>query len=34
VPDSVLGNTKELQKYAAISYDHAKSLKAKPTKKK
>jgi TfoX/Sxy family transcriptional regulator of competence genes len=34
VPDGVLGKTKELQKYLASSYDYAKSLKAKPTKKK
>jgi hypothetical protein len=34
VPDGVLGKTKELQKYVAASHDYAKSLKAKPTKKK
>jgi TfoX/Sxy family transcriptional regulator of competence genes len=34
VPDGVLGKSKELQKYVARSYDFAKSLKAKPTKKK
>jgi TfoX/Sxy family transcriptional regulator of competence genes len=34
VPDAVLGKTKELQKYVAASYDYAKSLKAKPTKKR
>ncbi len=34
VPDSLLGNTKELQKYLALSYAYAKTLKAKPTKKK
>ena len=33
VPDGVLGKTKELQKYVAASYEYAKSLKAKPTKK-
>jgi TfoX/Sxy family transcriptional regulator of competence genes len=33
VPDAVLGKTKELQKYVAVSYDYAKSLKAKATKK-
>jgi TfoX/Sxy family transcriptional regulator of competence genes len=34
VPDSLLANTKELQKYLALSYDYAKTLKPKPTKKK
>ena len=34
VPDSLLGKTKELQKYVALSYAYAKTLKAKPTKKK
>lgn len=34
VPDSLLGKTKELQKYLARSYAYAKTLKAKPTKKK
>jgi len=33
VPDVVLGKTKELQKYVAASYDYAKTLKAKGTKK-
>jgi hypothetical protein len=33
VPDAALGKIKELQKYVAASYDYAKSLKAKPTKK-
>jgi TfoX/Sxy family transcriptional regulator of competence genes len=33
VPDGVLGKTKELQRYVATSYDYAKSLKVKPTKK-
>jgi TfoX/Sxy family transcriptional regulator of competence genes len=34
VPDDLLKKTKELQKYFAMSYDYAKTLKAKPTKKK
>ena len=34
VPEAVVGKTKEMQKYVAISYDYAKALKAKPTKKK
>jgi TfoX/Sxy family transcriptional regulator of competence genes len=34
VPDALLKNTKELQKYLAISYEYAKTLKPKPTKKK
>ena len=34
VPDSLLENTKELQKYLALSYEYAKTLKPKPTKKK
>jgi hypothetical protein len=33
VPDALLGNTKELGKYLAISYAHARSLKPKPTRK-
>ena len=33
VPDALL-KKKELQKYFAMSYDYAKTLKAKPTKKK
>jgi TfoX/Sxy family transcriptional regulator of competence genes len=33
VPEAALGKTKEMQKYVAASYDYAKSLKAKPTKK-
>lgn len=33
VPDGLLGKTKELQRYVAASYDYAKALKAKPTKK-
>ncbi|HEY7402797.1 MAG TPA: hypothetical protein VIB39_04705 [Candidatus Angelobacter sp.] len=34
VPDSLLTNTKELQKYLQISYAYAKTLKPKPAKKK
>jgi TfoX/Sxy family transcriptional regulator of competence genes len=34
VPDGLLKNTKELQKYLAMSYEYAKTLKPKPTKKK
>jgi hypothetical protein len=34
VPDSLLKNTKELQKYFALSYEYVGSLKPKPTKKK
>lgn len=34
VPDALLSNTKELQKYLASSYEYAKTLKPKPTKKK
>jgi TfoX/Sxy family transcriptional regulator of competence genes len=34
VPDSLLENTKELQKYLDASYEYAKMLKPKPTKKK
>jgi TfoX/Sxy family transcriptional regulator of competence genes len=34
VPDSLLNNTKELQKYLALSYEYVKTLKSKPTKKK
>jgi hypothetical protein len=34
VPDSLLKNTKELQKYLELSYEYVKSLKPKPTKKK
>ena len=34
VPDSLLKNTKELQKYLALSYEYAKTLRPKPTKKK
>jgi TfoX/Sxy family transcriptional regulator of competence genes len=34
VPEAVVGKTKEMQRYVAASYDYAKTLKAKPTKKK
>jgi TfoX/Sxy family transcriptional regulator of competence genes len=34
VPDSLLENTKELQKYLDLSYEYAKTLKTKPTRKK
>jgi hypothetical protein len=34
VPDTLLKNTKELQKYFALSYQYVGSLKPKPTKKK
>jgi len=34
VPDSLLKNTKELQPYLLSSYEYAKSLKPKPTRKK
>ena len=34
VPDQLLENTKELQKYLAQSYEYAKTLKAKPTTRK
>jgi hypothetical protein len=34
VPDSLLRNTLELQKYFDVSYRYAQSLKPKPTKKK
>src|ERR1700744_2531051 len=33
VPEAALGKTKEMQRYVAVSYDYAKSLKEKPTKK-
>ncbi|MGA7077522.1 MAG: hypothetical protein WBQ43_04930 [Terriglobales bacterium] len=33
VPDALLKNTKELQKYLECSYEYAKTLKPKPTKK-
>jgi hypothetical protein len=34
VPDSLLKKTKELQPYFKMSYEYAKTLKPKPTKKK
>ena len=34
VPDALLKNTKELQKYLELSYEYVKTLKPKPTKKK
>jgi TfoX/Sxy family transcriptional regulator of competence genes len=34
VPESLLKKTKELEKYLAMSYAYAKTLKPKPTKKK
>ncbi len=34
VPDALLNNTKELQKYIASSYEYVKTLKPKPTKGK
>ncbi len=34
VPDALLKNTKELQKYLAMSYEYAKTLKPTLTKKK
>ncbi|HXX16061.1 MAG TPA: TfoX/Sxy family protein [Candidatus Eremiobacteraceae bacterium] len=34
VPAAMLEDTKELKKYLEISYAYAKTLKAKPTKKK
>jgi TfoX/Sxy family transcriptional regulator of competence genes len=34
VPDSLLKKTSELKKYMQASYEYAKTLKAKPTKKK
>ena len=33
VPDALLKKPKELQKYLAISYEYARTLKPKPTKK-
>jgi TfoX/Sxy family transcriptional regulator of competence genes len=33
VPEAALGKIKEMQKYVAASYEYAKGLKAKPTKK-
>jgi len=34
VPDSLLENTKELQKYFDVSYQYVRSLKPKPLKKR
>jgi hypothetical protein len=34
VPDRLLKNTRELQKYFALSYQYVGSLKPKPTKKR
>jgi len=34
VPDALLKNTKELQKYLESSYEYAKTLKPKPASKK
>ena len=34
VPDSLLRDTKTLQRYFQLSYDYIKTLKPKPTKKK
>jgi TfoX/Sxy family transcriptional regulator of competence genes len=34
VPDELLKNTKELQKYLELSYEYVKTLKPKPTTKK
>ncbi|MGB8010998.1 MAG: TfoX/Sxy family protein [Terriglobales bacterium] len=34
VPDALLKNTKELQKYLELSYEYVKTLKPKATKKK
>jgi TfoX/Sxy family transcriptional regulator of competence genes len=34
VPATLLENTRELQKYLALSYGYVKTLKPKPTKKK
>jgi len=34
VPDSLLAETKELEKYLSLSYAYAKTLKPKPTRKK
>jgi hypothetical protein len=34
VPDPLLAKTKDLQKYLAVSYAYAKTLKPKPIKKK
>lgn len=34
VPDGLLEKTKDLQRYLALSYEYAKTLKPKPAKKK
>ena len=34
VPDALLKNTKELQKYLGFSYEYVKTLKPKPTRKR
>ena|SRR5215831_11168636 len=34
VPDALLKNTKELEKYLSLSYEYVKGLKPKATKKK
>ena len=34
VPDSLLGKISELKKYLAMSYEYAKTLKPKPSRKK
>jgi hypothetical protein len=34
VPDDLLRNTNELQKYLELSYEYVKTLKPKPTKRK
>jgi len=34
VPDAMLENTKELKKYLKFSYEYAKTLKPKPSRKK
>jgi TfoX/Sxy family transcriptional regulator of competence genes len=34
IPDALLKNTRELQKYLELSYEYVKTLKPKPTKRK
>jgi TfoX/Sxy family transcriptional regulator of competence genes len=34
IPDALLKNTKELKKYLEFSYEYAKTLKPKPSRKK
>ena len=34
VPEALLKKTKELQKYFDLSYEYAKTLRSKPTRKK